>query len=134
MRRERAALGRLLSLRGNGRRAAGREAGCPLVAAGRAAMELAAARRAVLAAVRGTCAADLPRLLHWMRHSSKRPGGGRLRGAEHRRRGALPSLRGGLGAACRDGGPPNARALLRWGRSRPGLMSQHLRLRLETVL
>ncbi|KAJ7417205.1 hypothetical protein WISP_65980 [Willisornis vidua] len=32
-------------------------------------MELAAARDAVLAAVRGTRAADLPRLLHWMRHS-----------------------------------------------------------------
>lgn len=36
------------------------------------AMELEAARRAVLAAVRGTCAADLPRLLHWMRNTSKR--------------------------------------------------------------
>ncbi|XP_074441245.1 uncharacterized protein LOC141742561 isoform X1 [Larus michahellis] len=35
-------------------------------------MELEAARRAVLAAVRGTCAADLPRLLHWMRNTSKR--------------------------------------------------------------
>ncbi|XP_068016460.1 uncharacterized protein [Melanerpes formicivorus] len=33
-------------------------------------MELEAARRAVLAAVRGTCAADLPRLLHWMRNTS----------------------------------------------------------------
>ncbi|KAK2523831.1 hypothetical protein Q9233_009712 [Columba guinea] len=32
-------------------------------------MELEAARRAVLAAVRGTCAADLPRLLHWMRNT-----------------------------------------------------------------
>ncbi|XP_064280039.1 uncharacterized protein LOC135302927 isoform X4 [Passer domesticus] len=32
-------------------------------------MELAAARRAVLAAVRGTRAADLPRLLHWMRNA-----------------------------------------------------------------
>lgn len=38
----------------------------------RSAMELEAARRAVLAAVRGTCAADLPRLLHWMRNTSKR--------------------------------------------------------------
>nr|XP_031360789.1 uncharacterized protein LOC110477190 [Lonchura striata domestica] len=36
---------------------------------GGGAMELAAARRAVLAAVRGTRAADLPRLLHWMRNS-----------------------------------------------------------------
>ncbi|XP_071601156.1 uncharacterized protein [Heliangelus exortis] len=36
----------------------------------RGAMELEAARRAVLAAVRGTCAADLPRLLHWMRNTS----------------------------------------------------------------
>uniref|UniRef100_A0A8C3NDC6 Uncharacterized protein n=2 Tax=Geospiza parvula TaxID=87175 RepID=A0A8C3NDC6_GEOPR len=35
----------------------------------RRAMELAAARRAVLAAVRGTRAADLPRLLHWMRNT-----------------------------------------------------------------
>lgn len=84
VRRERTPLGHLLSLRGNGHRVAGREAGRPLVSAGCAAMELAAARRAVLAAVRGTCAADLPRLLHWMRHSSKRPGGGRPRGAEHR--------------------------------------------------
>ncbi|XP_075569155.1 uncharacterized protein LOC104025044 [Pelecanus crispus] len=33
-------------------------------------MELEAARRAVLAAVRGTCAADLPRLLHWMRNTN----------------------------------------------------------------
>ncbi|XP_030308013.1 uncharacterized protein LOC103538841 isoform X1 [Calypte anna] len=33
-------------------------------------MELEAAQRAVLAAVRGTCAADLPRLLHWMRNTS----------------------------------------------------------------
>ncbi|KAM6275008.1 uncharacterized protein LJ264_003962 isoform 2-T2 [Porphyrio hochstetteri] len=33
-------------------------------------MDLEAARRAVLAAVRGTCAADLPRLLHWMRNNS----------------------------------------------------------------
>ncbi|XP_062479263.1 uncharacterized protein LOC134166009 isoform X2 [Pezoporus occidentalis] len=32
-------------------------------------MELEAARRAVLAAVRGTRAADLPRLLHWMRNT-----------------------------------------------------------------
>uniref|UniRef100_A0A8B9N4E2 Methyltransferase type 11 domain-containing protein n=1 Tax=Accipiter nisus TaxID=211598 RepID=A0A8B9N4E2_9AVES len=35
-------------------------------------MELEAARRAVLAAVRGTCAADLPRLLHWMRNTRKK--------------------------------------------------------------
>lgn len=110
MRRERASLGRPLSVRGNGRRTAGREAGRPPAAVGRAAMELEAARRAVLAAVRGTCAADLPRLLHWMRHSSKRREAEGCRapapwGPAQPTRGAR---RGLLGR-----GPPKARALLR---------------------
>ncbi|XP_021258050.1 uncharacterized protein LOC110401357 isoform X2 [Numida meleagris] len=69
-RAERASLARLLSVRSDGCGVTRRETGRPPAAVGRAAMELEAARRAVLAAVRGTRAADLPRLLHWMRHSS----------------------------------------------------------------
>uniref|UniRef100_A0A8C3QLX0 Methyltransferase type 11 domain-containing protein n=1 Tax=Cyanoderma ruficeps TaxID=181631 RepID=A0A8C3QLX0_9PASS len=55
--------------RGFSRGAHVREAAGVAPPRGGGAMELEAARRAVLAAVRGTRAADLPRLLHWMRNT-----------------------------------------------------------------
>ncbi|XP_058707106.1 uncharacterized protein LOC131585220 [Poecile atricapillus] len=55
--------------RGSSRGAHVREAARVAPPGGGGAMELEAARRAVLAAVRGTRAADLPRLLHWMRNA-----------------------------------------------------------------
>lgn len=70
-------------------------------------MELEAARRAVLAAVRGTCAADLPRLLHWMRNTSKRgPArpGRRAPGAAA----AVRQLAGPRGSGPERGGRPGA--------------------------
>ncbi|XP_062351370.1 uncharacterized protein LOC134045564 [Cinclus cinclus] len=74
---------------------------------GGGAMELEAARRAVLAAVRGTLAADLPRLLHWMRNTRKRRAGPR----PHRAPGSAhtpsaPPAGRAQGSGARAGAPP----------------------------